>query len=64
MFNSVYVQQMHITLELGTEFYTVTERTYICQKDFFFFNKKWSKTQTLGMVYWGEAKPVSHFIFW
>lgn len=24
MFNSVYVQQRHITLELGTEFYTVT----------------------------------------
>lgn len=34
MFNSVHVQQMHITLELGTGFYTVTWTTWICQKDF------------------------------
>ena len=34
MFNSVYVQQMYITLELGTEVYRVIQRTYTCEKDF------------------------------
>lgn len=34
MFNSVYVQQMYITLELSTEFYRVIQRTYPWEKDF------------------------------
>ena len=34
MVNSVYVQQMYITLELGTEVYRVIQRTYTCEKDF------------------------------
>lgn len=35
MFNSVYVQQMHVTLELGIRFYKVIQSTYIVKRNFF-----------------------------